>query len=109
MANRVKVLVPTALRQFAGGKEEVSCGGGTVGEVLTSLTSEYGDLKQHLYKENGQLRNFVNIYLNDEDVRYLEREATEVSDGDTITIVPAIAGGVAEAATEEITLSPEEI
>ena len=109
MANTVKVLVPTALRQFAGGREEASFGGETVGEVLAGLTTEYGELKKHLYKENGQLRNFVNVYLNDEDVRYLEREATPVSAGDTITIVPAIAGGVAEAEVTEITLSIEEI
>ena len=113
MANTVKILVPTALRQFAGGREEASFGGETVGEVLAGLTTEYGELKKHLYKENGQLRNFVNVYLNDEDVRYLEREATPVSEGDTITIVPAIAGGVAgnvmEADVAEITLSIEEI
>src|SRR5689334_20377142 len=95
MANTIKVLVPTALRQFAGNREEVGLAGGTVGEVLVQLTTEYGELKKHLYRENGQLRNFVNVYLNDEDIRYLEKEATPVADGDTITIVPAIAGGTA--------------
>jgi molybdopterin/thiamine biosynthesis adenylyltransferase/rhodanese-related sulfurtransferase/molybdopterin converting factor small subunit len=107
VASTVKVLVPTALRQFAGNKEEVGLAGGTVGEVLVQLTNEFGELKKHLYRENGQLRNFVNIYLNDEDIRYLEKEATPVADGDTITIVPAIAGGTATA--EEVTLSPAEI
>ncbi len=107
MADKITVLVPTALRQFAGNQETLAFAGGTVGEVLTSLTSEYGELRKHLYRDNGQLRNFVNIYLNDEDIRYLEKDATPVAEGDTITIVPAIAGGTATA--EEITLSPEEI
>ncbi len=107
MANRVTVLVPTALRQFANNQETVSYDGDTVGAILNSLTTEYGELRQHLYRENGQLRNFVNIYLNDEDIRYLEKANTPVADGDTVTIVPAIAGGTA---TEEpITFSSEEI
>jgi len=107
MAANITVLIPTALRQFAGNQETLSYEGGTVGEVLTGLTTQYGELRKHLYRENGQLRNFVNIYLNDEDIRYLEKDGTAVGDGDTITIVPAIAGGVAT--TEEITLSSEEI
>ena len=107
MAANVTVLIPTALRQFAGNQETLRYEGGTVGEVLTGLTTEHGELRKHLYRENGQLRNFVNIYLNDEDIRYLDKDGTPVDDGDTITIVPAIAGGVA--ATEEITFSPEEI
>jgi molybdopterin/thiamine biosynthesis adenylyltransferase/rhodanese-related sulfurtransferase/molybdopterin converting factor small subunit len=107
MAANVTVLIPTALRQFAGNQETLRYEGGTVGEVLTGLTAQYGELRKHLYRENGQLRNFVNIYLNDEDIRYLDKDGTAVGDGDTITIVPAIAGGVA--ATGEITLSPEEI
>src|SRR5205823_2763022 len=104
----VTVIVPTALRQFAGGKEEVRLAGGTVGDVLTQLTGEYPDLKQHLYKDDGQLRNFVNVYLNDEDIRYLEKQQTPVSEGDTLTIVPSIAGGVADVA-QEVELSAEEI
>src|SRR5205823_13639433 len=76
MSGAVTVIVPTALRQFAGGKEEVRLAGGTVGDVLTQLTGEYPDLKQHLYKDDGQLRNFVNVYLNDEDIRYLEKQQT---------------------------------
>ena len=107
MAANITVLIPTALRQFAGNQETLSYAGGTVGEVLAGLTAQYGELRKHLYRENGQLRNFVNIYLNDEDIRYLEKDGTPVGDGDTITIVPAIAGGVAT--SEEITFSPEEI
>jgi adenylyltransferase/sulfurtransferase len=107
VADKITVLVPTALRQFAGNQETLSYAGETVGDVLTGLTTEYGELRKHLYRDNGQLRNFVNIYLNDEDIRYMEKDATPVTEGDTITIVPAIAGGTAT--TEEITLSPEEI
>jgi adenylyltransferase/sulfurtransferase len=108
MADRVTIIVPTALRQFAGGREEVALGGATVGEVLGRFTDEYAELKKHLYKDDGQLRNFVNVYLNDEDIRYLEKEATPVAAGDTIAIVPAIAGGAATA-REAPALSPDEI
>ena len=90
----VTVLIPTALRQFAGGKEQVSLEGGTVGDVLGALMGQHSDLKKHLYNDAGQLRSFVNIYLNDEDIRYLERDRTPVAAGDTVTIVPSIAGGV---------------
>ena len=107
MAENVTILIPTALRQFAGGKEQVQLAGGTVGEVLGQLTGEYGDLKKHLYNDGGQLRSFVNVYLNDEDIRYLQKDKTPVSSGDTVTIVPSIAGGTATA--EEVELSPDEI
>ncbi len=107
MADNVTILIPTALRQFAGGREEVRLAGTTVGEVLDRLTAEHADLKKHLYKEDGQLRNFVNIYLNDEDIRYLEKTATPVAEGDTVTIVPSIAGGAAGTAAPE--LSADEI
>ena len=111
MAGAVTVIVPTALRQFTAGQEELRLEGGTVGDVLGALTSTHSDLQRHLYKEDGKLRNFVNIYLNDEDIRYLEREETAVKEGDTITIVPSIAGGVADAppAVDEVELSPDEI
>jgi adenylyltransferase/sulfurtransferase len=107
MADGVTILIPTALRQFAGGKEQVQLAGATVGDVLGQLTGTYGDLKKHLYNDSGQLRSFVNIYLNDEDIRYLQKDKTPVSDGDTVTIVPSIAGGAAT--MEEVALSPEEI
>jgi MoaD family protein len=93
MAENVTILIPTALRQFAGGKEQVQLAGGTVGEVLGHLTGEYGDLKKHLYNDSGQLRSFVNVYLNDEDIRFLKNLETPVKEGDEISIVPAIAGG----------------
>src|SRR6188768_4370841 len=99
--------IPTPLRPFTDKKESVEVSGATVGELLADLTTKYEGLRKHLYADDGRLRNFVNIYLNDEDIRYLEKEATPVGAGDTITIVPAIAGGVATA--EEVSLSMEEI
>lgn len=65
----------------------------TVGEALSALTGRHSELRRHLYNEQGKLRSFVNVYLNDEDIRYLNKEATPVNEGDTITIVPSIAGG----------------
>jgi len=65
----------------------------TVGEALRSLTTTYADLRKHLYTDDGRIRSFVNIYVNDEDIRYLEKENTPIKDGDTISIVPSIAGG----------------
>ncbi|MGE5644541.1 MAG: MoaD/ThiS family protein [Acidobacteriota bacterium] len=88
-----KILIPTPLRQFAGGKDSVDLSGTTVGELLGKLTSEHGELRKHLYTGEGKLRSFVNVYLNDEDIRHLEKEATQVNESDTITIVPSIAGG----------------
>ena len=89
----VKVMIPTPLRQFAGKRESVDLEAKTVAEALNSLTSQFGDLKKHLYSEDGKLRSFVNVYVNDEDIRYLQREKTAVQQGDTISIVPSIAGG----------------
>ena len=88
-----KVLIPTPLRQYAGGQKEVEIAGATVGEVLTALTTEFGDLRKHLYTDEGKLRSFVNVYLNDEDVRYLDKDQSAVAAADTISIVPSIAGG----------------
>jgi sulfur-carrier protein adenylyltransferase/sulfurtransferase len=90
-----KILIPTPLRQFADKKDSVQLSGSTVGEVLKSLTSEYADLRRHLYNDEGKLRSFVNVYVNDEDIRYLNKEATPVAEGDTVSIVPSIAGGSA--------------
>jgi molybdopterin converting factor small subunit len=88
-----KVLIPTPLRQYAGKQDTVELNGSTVGEILTGLTSQFGDLRKHLYNDEGKLRSYVNIYLNDEDIRYLDKEASAVKAGDTISIVPSIAGG----------------
>ena len=88
-----KILIPTPLRQFVDKKDTVEVTGSTVGEALNALTTAHSELKKHLYNDEGKLRSFVNIYLNDEDIRYIKKEATPLSDGDTISIVPSIAGG----------------
>jgi adenylyltransferase/sulfurtransferase len=103
-----KVLIPTPLRQYAGKQDAVTMSGSTVGEVLTALTSQFADLRPQLYNAEGKLRSFVNVYLNDEDIRYLSKEATPVKDGDTLSIVPSIAGG-SVAAPPEAALSKDEI
>lgn len=89
----VKVIIPTPLRQYAGKKESVDLEAKTVAEALGSLTSQFGELRKHLYSDDGRLRSFVNVYVNDEDIRYLQKEKTVVQQGDTISIVPSIAGG----------------
>lgn len=90
----VKVLIPTPLRAYTGNQDSVDLDGSTVGEILDNLTNTYSDLKRHLYNENGELRNFVNVYLGDEDIRHLEQgKATPVTGDETISIVPSIAGG----------------
>jgi len=89
----MKILIPTPLRQYAAKKDTVDVQAKTVGEALSGLTSQYSDLRRHLYTDDGKLRAFVNVYLNDEDIRYLQKENTPVQDGDTLSIVPSIAGG----------------
>jgi len=88
-----KIHVPTPLRQYTGKQAEIEVRAGTVGGALSDLISQHPDLRRHLYAEDGKLRSFVNVYVNDEDVRYLQKEATTVKDGDSISIVPSIAGG----------------
>jgi adenylyltransferase/sulfurtransferase len=88
-----KILIPTPLRQYTDKQDTVQASGSTVGEVLGALTSQHPDLRKQLYNDEGKLRSFVNVYLNDEDIRYLSRDATAVSENDTLTIVPSIAGG----------------
>src|SRR5579871_1130894 len=95
----VTVRIPTPLRPFTNHRASVEADGQTIGEVLDQLTRHYSDLRPHLFGNDGALRNFVNVYLNDEDVRYLERERTPVQPTDTVSIVPSVAGGV-EAAAE---------
>jgi len=88
-----KVLIPTPLRQFAEKQDHVELAGASVGEVLTALTARFPDLRKQLFNDEGKLRSFVNVYLNDEDIRYLKKDATAVASGDTLSIVPSIAGG----------------
>jgi len=88
-----RVLIPTPLRAYTGKQEALLLEGKTVGEILASLTATYAPLKRHLYDDAGALRNFVNVYVNDEDIRYLQKEQTRVTDADTVSIIPSIAGG----------------
>jgi molybdopterin converting factor small subunit len=89
----VKVVIPTPLRAYAGKQESVQLQAATVGEALSALTSQFGDLKKHLFTDDGRLRSFVNVYVNDEDIRYLQKDQTPVREGDIVSIVPSIAGG----------------
>lgn len=105
-----KILIPTPLRQFVGKRDSVEVAGATVGDVLAALTSEHADLRRHLYSDEGKLRSFVNIYLNDEDIRYLRKDQTPVSEADTISIVPSIAGGATvETPAPPVALSKDEV
>jgi sulfur-carrier protein len=88
-----KIHIPTPLRQYAGKQAAVEVKAGTIADSLNDLVAQHPDLRRHLYTDEGKLRAFVNVYLNDEDVRYLQKEATSVNDSDTISIVPSIAGG----------------
>jgi MoaD family protein len=90
---KVKVMIPTPLRPYTENRDSVEVEGNTVGELLNALTQKYPQLKRHLFSEDGNLRSFVNIYVNDEDIRYLDGGNTSVKDGDVVSIVPAIAGG----------------
>ena len=88
-----KILIPTPLRQYAGGADSLDVDASTAGEALGQLVAAHPDLKKQLFSYEGKLRSFVNVYVSDEDIRYLDREKTEVKADDTISIVPSIAGG----------------
>jgi molybdopterin/thiamine biosynthesis adenylyltransferase/rhodanese-related sulfurtransferase/molybdopterin converting factor small subunit len=101
-----KILIPTALRQFTEQKDSVEVSGSTVGEALHQLTQQFPSIRRNLFNDEGKLRSFVNIYVNDEDIRYLEKDATKLKGDETISIVPSIAGGattVAEPQTAALT------
>ena len=90
------IYIPTPLRTYAGGKDAVEVGASTISEALNSLTQEFPDLRKHLFTGEGKVRSFVNLYLNDEDVRYLpQKENSQVAATDTLSIIPSIAGGSA--------------
>ncbi|HUY07014.1 MAG TPA: ubiquitin-like small modifier protein 1 [Acidimicrobiales bacterium] len=89
----VEVRLPTLLRPAANGSVSVIVDGETIGEVLKALVSEYPGLSGQVLTEDGTLHRFVNVYLNDDDVRYLDRLETKVGSGDVISILPAVAGG----------------
>ena len=115
----VKILIPTPLRGFVGGAHEVEVEGATVGDALRSLVQRHAQLKKHLYAEDGMLRSFVNVYVNDEDVRYLVLKGdTPLTEKDVLSIVPSVAGGagppptrpgVPPATASPLPLSSEEI
>ena len=87
------IALPTPLRPYAGKNSEVSVAGDTVGDALRDLTAQYPDLKRHLFGDDGELRSFVNVYLNDEDIRFLDKRATTLGASDSLSIIPSIAGG----------------
>lgn len=90
---QVVIMIPRPLRRYAEGQAEVTTEGRTVGEVLADLTQRFPLLKEHLYGEDGSLRRFLNVYVGEDDIRYLKGQQTPVKNGTTVVIVPAIAGG----------------
>jgi molybdopterin/thiamine biosynthesis adenylyltransferase/rhodanese-related sulfurtransferase/molybdopterin converting factor small subunit len=105
-----KILIPTALRQFTGQSDSVEVQGTTVTEALRSLTERFPDIQKNLFNDQGKLRSFVNVYVNDEDIRYLDKGETKLAGNETISIVPSIAGGATSLVeAETTTLSNEEI
>lgn len=89
----IDVRLPTMLRDYAGGAASVAAAGATVGEVFTQVVGQYPGLRANLLADDGGLHKFVNVYRNDDDIRYLDALDTKVSDGDVISILPAVAGG----------------
>jgi molybdopterin/thiamine biosynthesis adenylyltransferase/rhodanese-related sulfurtransferase/molybdopterin converting factor small subunit len=103
----IKILIPTPLRPFTDKLDTVEVSGATVGELLQSLTTRHAGLKLHLFAADGRLRSFVNVYVNDDDIRYLQKEQTPVKDGDTLSIIPSVAGGAPTAVSREPGALPE--
>jgi sulfur-carrier protein len=89
----IEVRIPTILRTYTGGAKTVDGSGATLDELLSNLDKDHSGLRDRLVDDNGKLRRFVNVYLNDEDVRFLGALETAVKDGDTVTVLPAVAGG----------------
>lgn len=87
------ILIPSPLRKFTGNAAEVVVAGSTVGESLQALAELHPELRQQIFTGEGKIRSFVNVYHNDEDIRFLDKEATATVDGDIVTLVPSIAGG----------------
>jgi MoaD family protein len=93
MTMPVQIRIPTILRPDAGGQSVVEADGATLGELFADLTSRFPGLKDKVITEDGQLHKFVNVYVNDDDVRYLDKLDTKVTEADTVSILPAVAGG----------------
>jgi len=89
----VTVRVPTTLRTLTGGESEVAVAGDTVGEVLSALETAHPGFRERILDENGKLRRFVNVFVSDDDIRFLDGLSTKVPDGETVAIIPAVAGG----------------
>jgi molybdopterin/thiamine biosynthesis adenylyltransferase/rhodanese-related sulfurtransferase/molybdopterin converting factor small subunit len=104
-----KILIPTALRQFTEQQDVIEVTGATVSEALSELTTRFPNIKKNLFNDQGKLRSFVNVYLNDEDIRYLDKVETKLEGNETLSIVPSIAGGATGMAEAAETLSNEEI
>ena len=90
----IKVRIPTPLMKLTDNQSEVSAKGETISDIINNLESQFNGIKDRICEENGSPRRFINIYVNEEDIRFLEGEKTVVKDGDEISIIPAIAGGV---------------
>ena len=91
--SKTRIYIPTPLRLYTEGQNAVELGGETVGDLLKNLVDRFPDLRTHLYDERGTLRSFINIYAGDEDIRFLQQEATRLRPGEKVSIVPSIAGG----------------
>ena len=89
----VEVRIPTVFRRYTGNESVVSVEGSTIGELLEQIEARYPGFKEQLMSEDGQLHRFVNVYVNDEDARYLDKLDTKVSEGDTVSLLPSVAGG----------------
>ena len=90
----IKVRIPTPLMKLTDNQSEVSAEGGTIADIINNLENQFNGIKDRICEENGSPRRFINIYINEEDIRFLEGEKTTVKDGDEISIIPAIAGGI---------------
>jgi len=104
-----KILIPTPLRPYTDKQDAVDASGATVGELLADLTRRHSGLKAHLYNDQGKLRSFVNVYVNDEDIRYLQKEQTPVAASDTVSIIPSVAGGAPSVVEDLPTLTKDEV
>lgn len=89
----VKVRIPTPLMKLTNNQAEISAEGATIADILNNLENQYAGIKERICEENGTPRRFINIYLNEEDIRFLDGEKTKIKDGDEVSIIPAIAGG----------------
>ena len=89
----VTVRIPTPLQRLTDGKAEVQCEGDSIGQLLNDLEKRHPGVKERICDEQGQLRRFVNVFVNEEDIRFLQGDQTKVKDGDEVSIIPAIAGG----------------